>query len=154
MTVNAAGERGRRLLIVWMAALLTLITMTRLAVLAVAINGRDSLLWQLAADALVVGLLLAVYFRGEKWPPVAVFGLWGLGALVLWASGWRGVVAFSARDGAVLLLAEGAAGVALQVLALLTAGAFLAFAVSLAYSRDINSYMARRRGGPDFQGES
>ena len=145
--MDAVILRGRRWLIAWVVLVLLLLAATRVAVVFIAVNGRDDLPSQLLADAITVAVVLFVAFSGlreAKWLGVLLFAMWGL------ASAWvavrlGGAPTVSLRSGVHLLIADGVWGSVVQGLALLTAAGCLGFSVTLVRSRSINRYFALLR---------
>ena len=145
--MDAVTLRGRRWLIAWVTLLVLLIVVTRLAVVLIAVNGREELPSQLLSDAVAVAVVLHVAFSGyrvAKWLGVLLFAMWGLVSIGA-AVSLGGAVTFRLRGEIFVLLAVGVGGVVVQALAVLTGGACLGFAGVLVGSHSINRYLAHRR---------
>lgn len=141
-------SRGRRLLIVWVGLVLAAVVANRLAVVLIAINGRDDLPAQLLSDAIAGAVVLYVAFGGDRvarWLGVLLFAAWGVTSVVA-AVGLGGAATMNLRGEVVVLLAVGGWGVVVQAIAVLTGVVVLGFAAVLVGSPSLKRYFAARRG--------
>lgn len=144
--MEPAVLRGRRWLFGWAALLLVLIVATRLAVVFLAINGKDGLPAQLVADAIAVAVLFIALSgdRVSKWLGALLYAVWGFASLYV-AATLGAAITFTPRGEVAFLIGGGGWHAVVQALAIFTGVVCVGFAAALAASPSINLYLASRR---------